>query len=196
MKLKWAIGLTVLIVGLSSGRAFAQDIAVKTNALYLSTATPNLGVEVALGPKWTLDVSGGYNPWTFSDNRKWKHWLAQPEVRYWLCEKMGGHFLGFHLHGGQYNIGNLDTDFQLLGTDFSKLKDYRYEGWLIGAGLAYGYTWMLDEHWNLEVEAGFGYSYTRNRKYQCVNCGSQVEKGKEHHYIGPTKAALNLVYVF
>ncbi len=196
MKLKWTIRIIVLLMGLSSAKVFAQDIAVKTNALYLSTATPNLGVEVALAPKWTLDVSGGYNPWTFSDNMKWKHWLVQPELRYWLCEKMGGHFFGFHLHGGQYNIGNIDTDFEFLGTDFSQLKDYRFEGWLIGAGLAYGYTWMLDKHWNLEIEAGFGYAYTRNRKYQCVNCGSEVDNDKEHHYVGPTKAALNLVYIF
>lgn len=174
----------------------AQDIALKTNALYWATTTPNLGIEMALTPKWTLDLLGGYNPWTFSDNKKWKHWLVQPEVRYWLCEKMGGHFLGFHLHGGQYNIGNVDTDFRLFGTDFSKLKDYRFEGWFVGAGVAYGYAWMLGKHWNLEAEIGLGYSYTRYDQYQCVNCGSRVKKGKEHHYLGPTKAAVNLVYTF
>ncbi len=197
MKLRWTLRFIILLTGLSAGKAFAQDIAVKTNALYLATATPNLGLEVALAPKWTLDLSGGYNPWTFSDNMKWKHWMVQPEVRYWFCEKMGGHFLGFHIHGGQYNIGNIDAaDFNFLRTDFSKLKDYRYEGWFVGAGVAYGYAWMLSSHWNLELEAGFGYAYTRNSQYQCVNCGSRLDMDKVHHYFGPTKAAVNFVYVF
>jgi hypothetical protein len=196
MKLKWTIRFIILLMGLSAGRVSAQEIALKTNALYWATATPNLGVEVALAPKWTLDLSGGYNPWVFSDNTKWKHWLAQPEVRYWLCEKMGGHFFGFHLHGGQYNIGNIDTDFRLFGTDFSLLKDYRFQGWFIRAGLGYGYAWMLGKHWNLETEIGLGYSYTRYDRYLCPECGKKLEEGKEHHYLGPTKAALNLVYVF
>lgn len=196
MKQKWTIRMILFLLLLSAGKISAQEVALKTNVVYLTTATPNLGLEVALAPRWTLDLSGSYNPWTFSDNKKWKHWLVQPEARYWFCEKMGGHFLGFHALGGQYNIGNIDLNLKLLGTDFSKLKDYRYEGWFVGAGVAYGYAWMLGKHWNLEAEIGLGYVYTRYDKYQCVNCGSKVEKDKDHHYLGPTKAALNLVYVF
>lgn len=67
--------------------ALAQEAAVKTNLLYDATTTMNLGVEFGLSPKWTLDVSGNYNPWTFSKNKKWKHWLVQPEARYWFCNK-------------------------------------------------------------------------------------------------------------
>ncbi len=196
MKFKRIIRLIVVIMGLSVGKVSAQGIALKTNALYWGTTTPNLGIEVTLAPKWTLDLSGGYNPWTFSDNKKWKHWLVQPELRYWLCEKMGGHFLGLHIHGGQYNIGKVNTDFKLFGTDFSKFKDFRFEGWFIGAGIAYGYAWMLSKHWNLETEIGLGYSYTRYDRYQCPECGSKLEDGKKHHYLGPTKAAINIVYVF
>ena len=32
--------------------------------------------------------------------------------------------------------------------------------------------------------------------YECAGCGEQVEEDKTHHYFGPTKAAINLVYVF
>ena len=60
----------------------AQDWAVKTNLLYDATATINLGAEIGLAHKWTLDLSANYNGWTFNDNKKWKHWLAQPEARY------------------------------------------------------------------------------------------------------------------
>lgn len=49
----------------------AQNLAVKTNVLYWTTATFNASVETRLSSKWTLDVSAGYNPFTFSDNKKW-----------------------------------------------------------------------------------------------------------------------------
>lgn len=40
--------------------------------------TPNAGVEFRLSDRWSLDLSGGYNPWTFNDGKKLKHWLVQP----------------------------------------------------------------------------------------------------------------------
>lgn len=176
--------------------AMAQKAALKTNLLYDATTTFNLGVEFSLSPKWTLDLSGNYNPWTFSNNKKWKHWQVQPEARYWFCNKMMGHFLGIHALGGQYNLGNIDADFMLLGTDFAKLKNHRFEGWMVGGGIAYGYAWTLSKHWNLEAELGLGYVFSKYDQYECEKCGEKVESDKSHHYVGPTKAAINLVYVF
>ena len=54
----------------------AQKVAVKTNLLYDATATINAGIEFGLAPKWTLDLSGNFNGWTMSHDRKWKHWMA------------------------------------------------------------------------------------------------------------------------
>ena len=192
MGIKAAISLLML-----SCAAFcsAQKAAIKTNLVYDATATVNAGVEFSLAPKWTLDLSGNFNGWTMSHNRKWKHWLVQPEARYWFCRKMVGHFLGFHLHGGQYNAGNLDNNIKFLGTDLSPLSDHRFEGWFVGAGVAYGYAWVLSKHWNLEAEIGVGYAYSKFNKFKCEECGGKVGNG-EHHYFGPTKAAINVVYVF
>lgn len=174
----------------------AQDVAVKTNLVYDATANVNAGVEVGLAPKWTIDLSGNFNGWNMSHDRKWKHWFVQPELRYWFCDRFAGHFLGMHLHGGQYNVGGLKNSISFLGTDFSRLGDSRFQGWFAGAGLAYGYTWVLGKHWNLEAEIGFGYSYTKYDRFECAGCGRKVEEDKDHHYVGPTKAAINLVYVF
>lgn len=174
----------------------AQNWAVKTNLLYDMTATMNLGAEVRMSPQWTLDVSANWNPWTFSDNKKWKQLSFQPEARYWFCEAFNGHFLGAHLLGGIYNMSNWDTDFTFWGTDFGKLKDHRYEGWMLGAGIVYGYQWILSKHWSIEAEIGIGYVYSRYDKYRCAGCGRKTEEGKSHHFVGPTKAAVNLIYVF
>lgn len=192
---RYIITLALAVGALCGLRAQAQDFAVKTNLLYDATTTLNAGAEFVLAPKWSLDVSGNFNPWTFSDGKRWKHWMLQPEARYWFCNPFAGHFLGFHALGGQYNFGNLNLP-SFLGNDLKQLKDYRYQGWYAGLGVAYGYTWILNRHWNLEAEIGFGWVYTRYDKYRCANCGNKVDSGRTHNYVGPTKAALNLVYVF
>lgn len=173
------------------------DVALKTNLIYDATTTINLGAEMQVAPRWSVDLSGNFNAWKFSGGKRWKNWSVQPEARYWFCQPMGGHFVGIEAHGGQYNIGGIDLGgLSFLGTDFGKLKDRRYQGWFVGGGVTYGYSWLLHRHWNLEAEIGIGYSYTRYDAFNCVGCGKKVESDKEHHYVGPTKLALNLVYVF
>ncbi len=193
MKLKFYLFLLFGLL-LTLG-AKGQNIAVKTNLLYDATTSMNLGLEVALSEKWTLDLSGNWNPWQFSDNKKWKHWLAQPEARYWTCHKFGGHFFALHLLGGQYNMGNIKNLPDFLGTNFSNLEKHRYEGWGAGAGIGYGYAWMLGKHWNLEVELGLGVIYTEYEKFYCPKCGEKIGNG-DHLYYGPTKGAISLVYLF
>lgn len=189
--------LSVLFAALVSLDASGQKAAVKTNLLYdIAAYTANLGVEIGLAPRWTLDVSANYNGWTLSDNRRWKHWVVQPEARYWLCDRFAGHFFGLHAHGGQFNIGGLKNGISFLGSDFSKLENRRYQGWLAGAGIAYGYSWILGKHWNLEAEIGLGYIYTRFDTYPCADCGRKIAEDGSHHYVGPTKVAINLVYMF
>lgn len=68
--------------------AWGQDVALKTNGLFWLTTTPNVGVEVALSPKYTLELAGAYNPWTFKDDKKMRFWLVQPELKYWFCENL------------------------------------------------------------------------------------------------------------
>ena len=191
------------IVLLSLGMMFVvsksagQDVALKTNLLYdIAAYTANAGVEVGLAPRWTVDVSGNYNAWTLSHDRKWKHWLVQPEARYWLCDRFAGHFFGVHALGGEYNAGHIKNSISFLGTDFSQLSDKRFQGWFAGAGQAYGYAWILSRHWNLEAEIGIGYIYTKYDSYPCATCGKKIDEGKSHNYVGPTKAAVNLVYAF
>ncbi len=198
MKKKIGFKLVLLLFAALAGTgARSQNIAVKTNLLYdIAAYTINVGVEAPLATRWTVDLSANYNGWTLSHDRRWKHWLIQPEARYWFCDRFAGHFLGIHALGGQYNVGGLRNSVSFLGTDFSKLSDRRYQGWFLGAGVAYGHTWILGKHWNLEAEIGLGYIYTRFDSYPCAACGKKLSEDNSHHYVGPTKAALNLVYTF
>ena len=194
MKARKGLFLLIFLLGTFVG-AKGQNVALKTNLLYDATLTVNAGLEVGLAPRWSLDLSGNLNGWVVNEH-KWKHWLAQPELRYWFCDRFAGHFVGLHALGGQYNIGNIKNSINFLGSDFSKLTDHRYQGWMAGAGLAYGYSVILGRHWNLELELGLGYIYTRYDIFDCAGCGKKVAEDREHHYVGPTKAAVNLVYVF
>lgn len=195
--LKTGCWLLMLIAAiLYTSEVKAQDVAIKTNLAYDATASVNLGMEFALTQQWTLDVSGNLNAWDMPNDMKWKHWFVQPEARYWFCEKFAGHFLGIHAHSGQYNVGGIANNIHFLGTDFSRLTNSRFQGWFVGGGIAYGYAFILGKHFNLELELGIGYSYTRYDRFECAGCGRKVEENKEHHYVGPTKAAVNLVYLF
>ncbi len=194
--MKIRIFATLMVMTLIIPCARAQVFGIKTNLLSDAFMNVNLGVEAALAPKWTLDVEGQLNDWTLSHGRRWKHWAVQPEARYWLCDRFAGHFIGVHVHGGQFNIGGFNGRYHFLGTDARKLADYRYQGWFVGAGIAYGYAWVLGTHWNMEAEVGIGYSYTKYDTYPCANCGTKVDEDKHHNYVGPTRLAVNLVYLF
>ena len=195
-KMKKHIFIVLLVVFAALGQKLnAQVWGVKTNLLYDATTTINLGAEVALAPKWSLDLSGNLNAWAI-DGKKIKHWLVQPEVRYWFCDRFMGHFVGAHLLGGIYNLGNIDTDIKFFGNDFSLLKNSRYQGWAVGCGVAYGYVWALSRHFNLELEAAIGYAYTVYDRFECDGCGRKIVSDQPYHYFGPTKAAVNLMYVF
>lgn len=168
-----------------SGRLLFPDWSIKTNLLYDATTTFNLGGEMRLSDYLTLDVSVNYNPWTFSDNRKFKHILVQPELRYWIYEPFNGHFLGTHLIYSHFNAGNLP---------FGSLRDNRYQGNAYGLGFSYGYQWILSRHWSLEATLGLGYMYLDYSRYDCRTCGSKT--GESHkNYFGPTKVGLSLIYV-
>lgn len=194
-KYSFCILVFLLLMGSSMSQVRAQDWAIKTNVLYDATATINLGVEIGLAPKWTLDISGNLNAWSKDEQTRWKHWLVQPEARYWFCDRFSRHFIGAHAIGGAFNLGGINNNLSFLGTDFSVLKEKRYQGYAYGGGIAYGFAFMLSEHINLELEAGFGYMYLDYDIYECGNCGRRIDEGT-HHYVGPTKAAINLVFLF
>lgn len=170
-------------------------VGLKTNLINDIALSPNLGVEVGLAPKWSMELLGELNLWTV-DNRKWKHAYVELEPRYWFCQRFAGHFLGLHVLGGSYNFGNLNIPIDFLGSNFKNLKDKRYQGWAYGAGISYGYAWPVHKHWNVEAELGIGWLHTKYDSYPCTVCGTAIEKNKPHDYWGITKLAVNLVYLF
>ncbi|MEG1660507.1 MAG: DUF3575 domain-containing protein [Bacteroides sp.] len=166
-------------------------VGLKTNLLYGAvTFTPNLGVEIGLGKRTTLDLSAGYNPWNADGESKIAHFIVQPELRYFLNERFNGHFFGVHALYSQYNIKGHSHP-MLFGKGS---RDYRYEGNALGAGVSYGYQLLLGTHWNLEFELGAGYARLDYGKYNCGKCGTKIATVHKN-YFGPTKAGVSLIYI-
>ncbi|MDO5526531.1 MAG: DUF3575 domain-containing protein [Prevotella sp.] len=176
------------------GGANAQQVALKTNLLYDAATTPNVGLEIGVGKKHSMQVFYGLNPWKFGhgDDRKYlKHWLVNPEYRYWFCHRFNGSFIGIHALGGEYNATNIKMPFGW----WKDLQDHRFEGWYAGGGISYGYQKVLSRHWNIEAAIGVGAAYIEYDKFKCGTCGNKVDDGHKI-YVGPTKLALSLMYLF
>lgn len=183
----WILVVMIMLVG--TQRVSAQRIALKTNALYWATTTPNIGAELKVAPRWTLGLTAGYNPFTFSENAKLKHVLIEPEARYWLCSAYAGHFVGVNALYSHYNAGNIDVPFGI----FPELDDHRFQGDIGAVGVLYGYNWMLGRRWSLEAAIGIGVGVTHYKKYMCEVCGSQVDEDTRWLFM-PTKLAVSVVY--
>jgi len=169
---------------------FGQRIAVKNNLLYDLTATPNIGLEFGLSERTTLNLVAGYNPFEFSGYKRFKHWLVQPEYRYWFCEKFNGSFIGLHLHAGEFSVADLKLPFGLM----SQLKDHKYEGYFYGGGFDFGHQWIISRRWSMEAVIGVGYARIEADKYLCAECGEKLSSSS-YNYFGPTKASLSIIYI-
>lgn len=170
--------------------------ALKTNVIYDATATINLGVEFALAPKMTMDISGDLHPWVLPNGWRLTHYLVQPELRFWLKERFQGHFFAVNVLGATYNAGNIRNNFHIMGRDMSALGRYRVEGIAYGAGLAYGYAVRVAKRLNVEMEIGLGYIGAEFDAYRLGEKESLYAQNSTAQYFGPTKGALNIVYIF
>lgn len=188
----------LLISGISVN---AQRIGVKTNALYLATSTPNIGLEYAFSDRFSLELEGGYNPWTLDSDRnmKAKHFLVSPEVRYWFCESFNGHFIGINANYTLFNLSGVDVPAVFFSSARSAmvledLKNRRSEGWAAGAGLTYGCVWPIARRWNLECTVGLGYWYTDYDKFESRKCGL-FQEHVSHGAFGPTALGISFIYL-
>ena len=167
---------------------------------WLSRPTPFTGLPrcptSGLRRRWASSILyscfTGLTPWKQSDGKaELRHWLVMPEYRYWFCQSFNGWFVGAHLMGGQFNVSDIDMPFGM----FNSLDGRRHEGWYVGGGITAGYQWPLSRHWNVEASLGVGYDYLEYDKFKCGKCGERLKSGHTN-YIGPTKLAISVMYIF
>lgn len=164
--------LFLFVTLFASTLLYSQVVGVKTNVVMDALKIINLGAEVGLSKKLTLDLYANYNPWTYKDQKMMKMLAFQPELRYWFCDKFNGHFVGAHLHGGVYQAAAIDMPWGI----WPELKDHRFKGHFYGFGVSYGYQWILGKHWNLEGNIGIG---SRVSSMSSSNARRAVKKSRK-----------------
>lgn len=157
----------------------AQRIALKTNALYWAAATPNLGAEFRLNRHLTLSVEGAFNRVKIGSIDTRGEMLS-PELRYWFSARPHArHFLGVTGVAANYRLA---------------LKNRNYDGDAYGAGLTYGYSFVLGKRWSMETTVGAGALYVRQMKYR-----DGEEKPARPNDVkwtpAPLKAGVSFVYM-
>lgn len=182
--------LILFMLGCILFESKAQKVALKSNLLYDATTTMNLGLELGLARKWTLDIPVNYNPWKPSDGKRLRHWGIQPEVRYWFCERFRRTFIGIHGHYADFNVGGW-PNWSFISEN---MQENRYQGHLYGGGFSVGHSWILKKRWSIEASVGVGYAHIVYDKYPCTTCGTK-ERESSKNYFGPTKASVSLIYI-
>lgn len=109
--------------------------------------------------------------------------MGQAGVRLWRFEPNVGPFIGIHATGGTFNIGN---------------RKAHYKGYLAGAGVSYGYSWLLTNRWNLTAEVGIGCYYISDTRRDYFTPWTQDELIRHNRRIalGPSKAEVSFSYLF
>jgi hypothetical protein len=166
---------------------YLPKLAVQTNLLYWAAATPNVALEFGLAKRWSVALGAAYNPFQLQKGGTNQIWFTQPEFRYWFCQRFENHFVGVHAIYGGFNIGQ-------VGFLSDTLVDHRYKGAAYGAGIAWGYHLPTRGRWAWEFSLGAGYVVVDYDKYNCAEC-DDLEESKKHRWLGPTKAAVTLMYI-
>ena len=169
--------------------------ALRTNILAVPLA--NLGIEVPLGPRWSIG-SDIYYPWIWRPghaegvDRKGncnELMAADLELRYWFPRKgrkdgqrLVGYSIGLYGAAGQY-------DFE---RDWSG-----YQGEFYNTGLDFLYaTPVFRGRMRLEMELGLGLIWSAARPYDCLEPGGVIyhRKGvtRKVMWLGPTRAQFSL----
>lgn len=104
-----------------------QNIAVKSDLLTGMLSSPNLGVEVRLSERFTLETGFHYNPFPAGENKRWKHWFVQPELRYWMCQPLWRAFLRGEPDVRSVQCGKNETAFGALqGSALRQIRRKRH----------------------------------------------------------------------
>lgn len=155
---------------------------LKTNLPYWGLGVPNAAVEYRFADHWSVDVPVFYQPVTIARAYRFRTFAVQPSLRYHLTAEPKGHFFGFHLTAGMFNIA------------VDHKTRYQDNGGMYGAGLDYGYAFLFGRHWGLELNLGAGYIYTKYDKFYNIKNGALFETDTKHYW-GITKFGVSLTYL-
>lgn len=157
-----------------------RNVSLRANLLRWATLTPNVGLEVNGGGRWSVIADGSWTHWSWDGKaRHYALWETSIEMRRYLCDQKRA-YLGAMAKIGQFNY---------------KLSSTGRQGDIVGGGLTCGYKLPLGKRFDLDFSIGAGYLYVIDlERYGVVN-GVRVYEGKrDKGYWGVTNLGVSLSY--
>lgn len=180
--------------------------ALKTNLLYDVVSAINIGAEISVGPRLSINAECLFPWWTQDNGRidskrnRFQLFCATIEGRYWFGNRqrrprLTGWFAGLYTGGGYFDLERNGNGIQ---------GDQLFLG-----GASFGYIQRLNRRGNFRIEysLGIGYIETDYQKYKSVyrenhqceiksnhNWHPEKKEGGRYKWIGPTKVGISLVW--
>lgn len=187
-----AIGL-LLATSLS-----AQEFSLSTNILdWANLGTANIQAGISFSRHFTLHAGGRYNNWDFGSVERGNPFqnrarTASLGVRYWPWNVYSSWWCGMRAQVEEYNRGGM----------LKKMETE--EGIAAGIGLAFGYSRMITDHWNIDFGLGMWGGTARYSRYRCPRCGrllsfddgTPVRDAAKWFLLPSGETQISLTYVF
>lgn len=171
------LACVVAFLALSTQNLSAQMVAVRTDAVKDLLMTPNIGVDLVVGEKFTLGAEVAFNkkPWGVDMQMT----SVTPEFRYWFNGRpLTRQYVGLVANMTGYNL-------EWNGT---------HHGDAFGAGISFGHVWTLTQRWNIDFSGSWGVvGYREWFTNKGATPGNAVNaKG---YALLPIKLGVSIVYV-
>lgn len=165
-------------------------MALKNNLLYDAVLTPNIQLEFRLNDHWSLQAGVGFNPFPIDDVviPKWRHLSVDLAPRYWFCRTFSRDFVSFNLAYAHYNVAG---GMYPVGWLYKPVQSNRFQGDALMAGVSYGWSRTISQHFSIELEGGVDGGWTRYDKFACAHCGKLL--AQEHKWFVVPRLGVNLV---
>ena len=122
----------------STQNVSAQMVAVRTDAVKDLLMTPNIGLDLVVGEKYTLgaEVAFNRNPWFMKGVRMTS---LTPEFRYWFSGRpLTRQYVGVVANMTAYGLSQ------------------RHQGDALGLGMSFGHVWTLTQRLNIDITGSLG----------------------------------------
>lgn len=132
------LACVVALWAFSTQKASAQMVAVRTDAVKDLLMTPNLGLDLVVGEKYTLgaEVAFNRNPWFLKGVRMTSF---TPEFRYWFNGRpLTRQYVGVVANMTAYGLSQ------------------RHQGDALGLGMSFGHVWTITQRWNIDFTGSLG----------------------------------------
>ncbi len=137
--------ILIITMVVSSSGAFAQRVAISTNAIEWGILAPNISGEITLSTHSSMTMDLTIDPkFSVSDRFKSNNNTMKYSYRRWFKQAMSSHFVGVNMMFSTYDV---------------RFMDHYYWGNIVGAGITYGYSWVLNSRINIVPTIGVGGGY-------------------------------------